>query len=112
MNPEDLLGRRVRIYLGAATRGEMRVGRETSFVEGVVERHEVYGFVVPARDGRIPFIVDKNRILDVLDGIYNHWVPVFDGRVPRAPAQKKPVKARCSHCGEVGHNRLKCKRRK
>lgn len=107
--PEELLGRRVRIYL-VTTRAEVRMG--SGLVEGVVERHEIYGVVVPSSDKRLPFIIDKNRVLDVLDGTYNHWVPVFNGRVPREPIEKKPVKARCSHCGEVGHNRLKCKRRK
>jgi hypothetical protein len=95
MKLEDLVGRRVRIHLHIARRDEKprkHRGIEPRFCEGVVERHPLFDFVIPAPDGRLPFVVDETRVLDVeverrwgLDGdeIRLDWEPVFDGRPPK-----------------------------
>ena len=75
-----LLGRRVRLWLDG-TRDKGRT------LEGVVEAHELYSFVIPAPDGRVPYVINLTRVLDVWEGGSGgrgeQWVPTFDGRTPR-----------------------------
>lgn len=118
MTLPELVGRRVRIWLGVASRGEVRSGRNTKrFFEGVVETHPVYGFVVPALDKRLPFVIDETRILDVYNtpppGVmvraveYGGWIPVFHGKQP-VKVEVPLINKRCSYCNEIGHVRQTC----
>jgi hypothetical protein len=109
----SLVGRRVRIWLGFSARGEPRNGEKQHFMVGVVQRHDLYRFVVPAPDGRVPFVLNETRVLDVeSDG---GWLPVFNGRTVRVDkGVEKPPKRRlyCSNCGKPGHNRAGCEEKR
>jgi hypothetical protein len=109
----DLLGRRVRIWLGFSARGEPRRGETQRSMIGVVQRHEIYGFVVPAPDGRLPFVVDETRILDV--DSESGWVAILNGRTVRVDkGVERPPKRKlyCSNCGKPGHNRTRCEEKR
>jgi hypothetical protein len=98
----ELVGRRVRIWLD-----------DKRTVEGIVEVHPVYGLSIPAPDGRLPFVIDETRKLDLWDGVprLESWTRLLDGRPSKPPPIGRQGKKRCSYCHNLGHVRQTCPER-